>query len=347
MSVHGNAHGPLLPMKSQVTIEDVAREAGVSRQTVSRAINNKAEISPDTLSRVLAVVEKLGYRPSRMAQGLVTQRTYAVGLLVGDIANPFFPEVARGALDTAQAKGYNVFLCNSDGNVQQEFRLLQSLAAHAVDGIILYPSYDSDNNLKTFMKSYRPVVVVNYAFDHPGASVVMVDHRRGARLAVDYLVSKGHRAIGMLTGVQNPSLDRVRRIQGFCEGLAAHNLPLVNEWIVPSQSPTVESGYESARWLLIEHPQVTAIFAYNDLLALGAIQACKELGRHVPTQCAIVGFDDIHWAATATPPLTTVRVDKYELGQQAMSRLLAMLAEPETIFPTIHLDVELVIRESA
>ena len=139
-------------MKPPVTIEDVAREAGVSRQTVSRAINNKAEISPDTLNRVMAAVQKLDYRPSRMAQGLVTQRTYAVGLVVGDIANPFFPEVARGVLDAAQAKDYNVFLCNSDGNVQQELRLLQSLAAHAVDGIILYPSYDSDNNLNTFVK---------------------------------------------------------------------------------------------------------------------------------------------------------------------------------------------------
>jgi LacI family transcriptional regulator len=334
-------------MKSQITIEDVAREAGVSRQTVSRAINNKTEISPDTLNRVLAAVKKLDYRPSRMAQGLVTQRTYTVGLVVGDIANPFFPEVARGVLDAAQAKNYNVFLCNSDGNVQQELRLLQSLAAHAVDGIILYPSYDSDNNLKTFVKSYQPVVVVNHAFEHPGVSMVMVDHRRGARLTVDYLVSKGHTAIGMLTGVQNPSLDRVRRIQGFCEGLAAHGLPIVNQWIVPSRSPTLESGYEAARWLLTQHPQVTAIFAYNDLLALGAIRACKELGRNVPTECAIVGFDDIQWAAAATPSLTTVRINKYELGQQAMTRLLAMLTEPDQVFPTIYLDVELVIRESA
>jgi LacI family transcriptional regulator len=151
----------------------------------------------------------------------------------------------------------------------------------------------------------------------------------------------------MLTGVQNPSFDRVRRIQGFCEGLAAHGLPVVNEWIVPSRDPTLESGYEATRQLLTQHPQVTAIFAYNDLLALGAIRACHDLGRHVPTECAIVGFDDIQWAATATPSLTTVRINKYELGYQAMTRLLAMLAEPEVLFPTIHLDVELVIRESA
>jgi LacI family transcriptional regulator len=282
-----------------------------------------------------------------MAQGLVTRRTYAIGLVVGDIANPFFPELARGALDAAQARDYNVFLCNTDGDTKRELRILESLIDHAVDGLIVYPSYDSEENLKTIAKSYRPLVVVNYKFEQPGASMVMVDHRRGARLAADYLVSKGHTAIGMLTGVQSQSLDRVRRVQGFCDALTAHGLPVVNEWIVPSRSPTIESGYESARQLLSQHPQVTAIFAYNDLLALGAIRACQDLGRCVPTDCAIVGFDDIQWAATATPALTTIRVNKYELGQQAMTRLLNMLAQPEAVFPPINLDVELVIRESA
>ncbi len=329
------------------TMRDVAHRAGVSIKTVSRVVNNQDEISEETRQRVLAVIDELDYRPNRVAQGLVTQRTYAAGLVVGDIANPFFPEVARGALDAAQAKDYNVFLCNTDGNTQQELRVLQSLAAHAVEGIILYPSYDSDDNVRTFAKTFRPLVVINYAFEHPGVSLIMVNHRRGARLAVNYLISKGHTNIGMLTGVQNPSFDRVRRIQGFCDGLAAHGLPVINEWIVPSRDPTMESGYESARQLLTQHPQVTAIFAYNDLLALGAIRACHGLGRPVPTECAIVGFDDIQWAATATPSLTTVHVNKYELGHQAMTRLLAMLAEPEAIFPTIYLDVELVVRESA
>jgi len=335
-------------MRQRVTIEDVAREAGVSRQTVSRAINNKAEISSDTLNRVLETVEKLGYRPSRMAQGLATQRTHSVGLVVGDITNPFFPEVARGVLDAAQCRGYNVFLCNTDGNLQQELRILQSLADHAVDGIIIYPSYDSDDNLKTFVEQYqRPLVSVNYFFKHLRVSNVMVDNQRGARLAVDYLVSKGHTAIGMLTGILNPSRDRIRRIQGFRQALAAHGLPVVEEWIVPGLDPTFERGYEAGRHLLIQHSQVTAIFAYNDLLALGAIRACHELGRRIPDDCAIIGFDDIRWAATATPTLTSIGVNKHHLGEQAVTRLLAMLESPESTFAPIYIDVELVLRESA
>ncbi|MBI1882478.1 MAG: LacI family DNA-binding transcriptional regulator [Chloroflexi bacterium] len=331
-----------------MTIEDVAREAGVSRQTVSRAINNKAEISADTLNRVLEAVDKLGYRPSRMAQGLATQHTFTVGLVVSDITNPFFPEVARGVLDAAQQRGYNVFLCNTDGNLQQELRILQSLADHAVDGIIIYPSYDSDDNLKTIVEQYqRPLVLVNHSFKHHRVSNIMVDNPRGARLAVDYLVSKGHTAIGMLTGVLNPFRDRVRRIQGFRQALAAHGLPVVEEWIVPGLDPTFVRGYEAGRYLLTQHPQVTAIFTYNDLLALGAIRACHELGRRIPDDCAIIGFDDIRWAATATPALTSIGVNKHYLGEQAVTRLLAMLENPESTFSPIYVDVELVIRESA
>lgn len=333
-------------MKQRVTIEDVARVAGVSRQTVSRAINNKNEISPETRKRVMDAVEKLGYRPSRVAQGLVTQRTYTVGLVVGDITNPFFPEVARGAQDTAWAKGYNVFLCNTDGDPRQECSTLHSLADHAVDGIIVYPSYDSQENLTNFAAHYQPLVVVNYVFEHPGVSQVMINNRRGAKLAVEHLISKGHTAIGMLSGVQSPAPSRVRRIQGFRETLLEHNLPVVEAWIVPSLEPTFECGYEAAKQLLTKHPQVTAIFAYNDLLALGAMRACHELGRHIPGDCAIIGFDDIQWAATATPALSSVRIDKYELGRQAMTRLLEMLEAPAATFPPIWLDVELIARES-
>jgi LacI family transcriptional regulator len=329
-----------------VTMRDVAHKAGVSIKTVSRVVNEEGEVSETTRQRVLVTIGELGYRPSRVAQALVTQRSYTVGLVVGDITNPFFPEVARGVSDAAQAQGYNVFLCNTDGHPQQELHILQSLADHAVDGIILYPSYESYHNLIAFTAYYRPLVVVNHFFEHPNVSLILVDNARGAKLAVEHLVCKGHKAIGMLTGVLTPSLSKVRRIQGFREALQLHDLPVVNEWIVPSSEPTFEQGYESTCKLLTQQPQVTALFAYNDLLALGAIRACLDLGRRVPEDCAIVGFDNIGWSATAIPSLTTIQVDKYDLGRQSLTRLLEMLAQPTTIFPPIHLDVELVVRES-
>jgi LacI family transcriptional regulator len=328
-----------------VTMRDVARKAGVSIRTVSRVVNNQGEISDETRQRVLATIEELGYRPSKVARALVTRRTETIGLVFGDITNPFFPEVARGVMDTAEARGYNVFVCNSDENVEQEARILQSLADHAVDGVIIYPGFGGGDDLRAFAEHHGPLVAINCFFDYPGASRVMIDTRRGAKLAVNYLIDKGHTAIGMLAG-QAPSLNLMRRVRGYRDALRAHGLPFVKEWVLAGP-PVVERGAESTRQLLTQYPQITAIFAYNDLLAAGAIQACKELGLRVPDDCAAVGFDDIELASLITPSLTTVRVDKYDLGWQAMTRLLEMLDNPGAFFPPIYLDIELVIRESA
>jgi LacI family transcriptional regulator len=327
-----------------VTMRDVARKARVSIKTVSRVVNNQGEISEETRQRVLAAIEELGYRRSKVARALVTRHTETIGLIVGDIANPFFPELARGVMDTAEAREYNVFVCNSDGIVEQEARILRSLADHAVDGVIIYPGFGGGDNLRAFAK-HTPLVAINCFFDYPGASRVMIDTRRGANLAVSYLIEKGHTAVGMLAGWA-PSLNLMRRVRGYRDALRAHELPFVQEWVLPGP-PVVARGVESTHQLLIQYPQITAIFAYNDLLAVGAMRACQELGRRVPDDCAIIGFDDIPLAAMLAPPLTTVGVDKYELGRQAMSRLLDMLDSPGTSFPPIYLDVELVIRGSA
>lgn len=328
-----------------ITMRDVARKADVSIKTVSRVVNDQGEISADTRQRVLAVINELGYRPNMVARGLVTQRTYTVGLVVTNITNPFFPEVARGVQDVARAHDYNVFLCNSDESQQEELRHLHSLAAQAVDGIIIFPCYETHNNLTTFAEEYRPIVTINHLCEHPNIGMVLTENYQGARLAVDYLISKGHHEIAMLAGLE-VSPQRGRRVHGFLDALADHGLPVIEQRLLAGV-PTWESGYETTMRFLTQDPQVTAIFAYNDLLALGAVQACKELGRRVPADCAIVGFDDIQLASLVTPPLTTVRLDKYLLGQQAMTRVLAMLDQPEEVYPPVVLDVELIIRESA
>jgi LacI family transcriptional regulator len=332
-------------MKRRVTIEDVARAAGVSRQTVSRAINNKGEISPTTLKRVMDAVQMLGYRPSGVARGLATQHTRTIGLVVPDITNPFFPEIARGVQDVARSKDYSVFLCNTDESPQEELQVLRSLAAQPVDGIILFGSRISDDDLAAFADCYRPLIVLNRFLKHPGVSLILVDNHRGARLAVDYLVNQGHTAIGMLAGpLTSPS--SAQRVEGFCQAMAARGLSTTDDWIL-SCPPTIEGGYEVVQRLLAQHPQVTALFAYNDLVALGAIQACNDVGRYVPGECAVIGFDDIRMASMVSPSLASVRVDKYDLGRQAAHGLLAMLEDPDTTFPPIRVGVELVIRESA
>ncbi len=331
-----------------VTMRDVAREAGVSIKTVSRVVNNQGEISESTRRRVLAAIKKLGYRPSKVARALVTRRSDSVGLILGDIANPFFSEVARGVLDAAQERGYSVFLCNSDYDPQQEIHALHSLADHDVDGTIIFPCWENQEAILTFAEQFKPLVVVNRAFERrPGISLVLTDILDGARRAVRYLVERGHVHIGMLAGRATP-LPLMQRAQGYRAVLSEYALPPGEGWIFTGTGRNdIEQGYEAARQLLTQYPQVTAIFAYNDLMAIGAIQACHELGRRVPEDCAVVGFDDIQFAQATHPPLTTVRIDKHELGRSAVLRLLEMLEHPDVDFPPIHLAVELVVRQSA
>ncbi len=332
-------------MKKRITIEDVAEAAGVSRQTVSRAINDKDEISPATKKRVMEAVEKLGYRPNRLAQGMVTQRTYTIGLILSNIDNPFFPEVTRGVQDAAQAKGYNVLLCNTDDNAEIEVQELHSLGAQRVDGIILFSHQASDEDLRGFADSFYPIVVINRIFDHPNVSVMMVDNYNGAQLVADYFIDQGHSQMGMLTN-SSPSNSEVRRLRGFKERIIEKGLDLPDERIVTAPA-TLEGGRQAAHQLFDSYPDTTAIFTYNDLMALGGIRASLERGLKIPDEIAIIGFDNISFAAIATPSLSSVHVDKYGIGKQAMDRLLAMIDSPGAEFPPIKLGVELVSRESA
>lgn len=326
-------------------LRDVAQRAGVSIKTVSRVVNNQGEISEATRQRVLAAIAELRYRPSKVARALVTQRTDTIGLVLSDITNPFFPQVARGVLDVAEPRGYNVFLCNSDGDLQRETRILESLLDHGVDGIIIFPTFELEPALRRLAGPERPVVVVNRSYDLPHVSVVMIQTCRGAQLAVEHLIARGHTAIAMLAG-QTSEVPRLARVRGYREALLAHDLPVREEWIVAGP-PVQKRGKESTLALLSRYPQITAIFAYNDLLAIGAIEACRELGRRVPEDCAIVGFDDIPLAGAVNPALTTVRVDKYDLGRQCMNLLFEMLAQPDRTFEPRWVDVELVVRASA
>ncbi|MGC9521942.1 MAG: LacI family DNA-binding transcriptional regulator [Anaerolineae bacterium] len=330
-----------------VTMQDVAERAGVSIRTVSRVVNKSEELSEETRQRVQAAIKQLGYRPSRLARALVTQHSDTIGLLIPDITNPFFSEVARGVVDAAESEGYSVFLANTDSNADKEFRALQKLADHAVDGAILFPTPGREATLCAFAAEYGPIVAINdYGLEeqHPSITCILTSLEEGARMAVDRLVSGGHRAIAMLSDVYEP--DLLPRVRGYRDALRAHRLPVRDDWICRGP-PVIETGCRSTLRLLQAFPEITGIFAYNDLLAIGAMRACKELSRPIPEACGIVGFDDIHLASLITPPLTTIHIDKYQLGREAFDRLLDMLERPGAPHPTVKMKVSLMERESA
>lgn len=329
-----------------ITMRDVAERAGVSIRTVSRVVNGSEELADDTRQRVLDAIEELGFRPSKLARALVTQHSDCIGLLMPDINNPFFSEVARGVLDAAEARGYSVLLGCTDSKPDKELSALQNLADHAVDGAILFPTPGQEPALLELASTNGPVVAINdymLGEEHPGMTTILTSLEEGATLAVEHLVSRGHRAIAMLSDVYSP--DLLPRVRGYRQALRAHGLPVRDDWIMSSY-PVLQEGYKSTLRLLRASPEVTGIFAYNDLLAIGAMQACKELGRSIPQTCGVVGFDDIRLASLVSPALTTIHIHKYELGQEAVWRLLDMLENPKAPAQTVRMNVSLVVRES-
>jgi LacI family transcriptional regulator len=329
----------------RVTIEDVARAAGVSRQTVSRAINNRGEISPQTRARVLGVAEEMGYRPSSIARGLATQRTRTLGLVVPDSANPFFSEVARGAEHVAYAEGYNVFLCNTDEDQQREQAVLQSLEEKRVDGAVLCSSRLPEDKLRAIVSRYPAVVLINRRVEGDDVGTVLIDDEMGGQMATRHLLRADHRAVGFLAGPPASHSGR-QRAKGYRVALTTAGLPDNANW-VRHCSPVVEGGRETARELLADHPDLTALFCYNDLVAVGALQACADLGRAVPGDIAIVGFDDIPLAALVTPSLSTCHVSLYEIGTYAMQLLLDRIGDCTEECQEIVLQPELIVRDSA
>lgn len=313
-------------------------------QTVSRAVNDKGEISPETRERILKAVRELGYRPNRLARAMSTKQANLVGLIVPDITNPYFPEVIRGVQDEALANDYNVLACNSDDQPEAELNIIELLASHGVDGIITFSSKVKEGLLSEFAETFRPLVFVNRFFEHPSVSLLIVDNLHGAQLVVDHFVTEGHTHIGMVTN-KDYSFSTEPRVRGFQGSLKQHGLPAEDGRIIGA-SPTTDGGYEATTRLLALHPESTAIFAYNDLMALGAIRACHDAGRTVPDDVSIIGFDDIQLASIYSPSLSSIRVDKYQLGRLALKRLLAMIDQPDAEYPPINMDVELVLRES-
>lgn len=333
-----------MAMKPAITIHDVAREAGVSTQTVSRVLNNKGEIRPSTRQRVLEVIQRLGYRPNNLARSLATARTFTLGLIVPDITNPFFPGIARGAEAAALARGYTIFLCNTNEDLQREKEILGVLEDKRVDGIILCGSRLPENQLLPLLQRHKAVVLVNRQVASEIAGYVHVDDATGTRMAVTHLLSRQRQRLAFLSGPIH-SFTRQVRVQAFYETLAAAGLQLTSELVTPCSADRA-GGYHETHKLLAHSPNLDSIFCYNDLVALGAIQACVELGYRVPEDLAIVGYDDIQLASLVTPSLTSLGVSQFEIGTRAMHMLLERIEHGESE-DTVMLVPQLVIRASA
>lgn len=329
------------------TINDVARRAGVSAATVSRVMNDTKPVSPELRQRVMQAMEELDYRPNLLAGSLRRRVTHTIGLIVPDTTNPFFGELAKSVEDVGFQHGYNVILCNSDYNLKRERSYVEVLKAKQVDGLIFIPCSASTDHVSDLLEDWQgTVVTADRLTPELDADSVTADDRGGGRLAALHLLGLGHRRIGC---IQRPEyLAHIEdRLAGFREVLQQCGLDIDDELCV-SGGFRFEDGVGAGRALLSLPRRPTAIFAYNDIMAIGALQAARELNVLVPDDLAIVGFDDIPVASYVTPGLTTIRLPKYRIGTLAAETLLGRV-RGEIEGPQHHevLEVELIIRGSS
>ncbi|MFI6422610.1 LacI family DNA-binding transcriptional regulator [Streptomyces sp. NPDC050842] len=334
-----------------VGIKDVAREAGVSVGTVSNVINQPDRVSPATLQHVRRVIARLGYVRSESARQLRAGRSRIMALLVLDMGNPFFVDIARGAERTARAAGLVVMVCNSDQNPGDEADYLSLFAEQRVRGVLVTPADPSGANLREFRRHGIPSVLVDrVAGEGEGADAgcsVSVDDVAGGALAIRHLAAAGHRSFAYVSGP--PHLQQIRdRREGALLALAEAGLPASALRELPAERLDVASGRDAGARLLGLTERPTAVFCANDLLALGVLQSLYAAGVRVPEDMAIVGYDDIEFAAAATVPLTSVRQPALTLGAKAAELLLEETGEraDEHRHEHVVLQPELVVRRS-
>jgi DNA-binding LacI/PurR family transcriptional regulator len=307
-----------------ITIKDVARESGVNTSTVSRALNNGYGVNDETRRHVLEVAARLNYRTNQVARGLVTGRSQTIGLIVSDIRNPFFAEVARGAEDAAYRAGHDLVLCNSDLKAEKQMGYFDSLLAKRVDGIVM-------NSVAVLSRAQQdqlwaagvPIVLLNRSSAYRRFSSVLGDNLQGGEIAGKYLIDLGHTKVAHITGPRAHG-NFGDRVKGFLK--AFHDKGLPEPEIIYGEH-TFAGGYESTNQLLRSDRRITAIFAGNDVIAFGCIRTAIEKGIRIPNDLSIIGFDNVEMSQITSPPLTTIDQPKYEIGKAAIEMLLNMMAK--------------------
>lgn len=330
----------MIRRKKRVTIADVAQVADVSAMTVSRVINNKTPIKPETRQRVMRVIRELDFEPNHIAQSLTGSRSYTIGVIVVDIANPFFAEITAGIETVSWQHNYNVILCNTQEDPMRERQVMRMLEAKQVDGVIVCSTRLPDADLPTLLQKFPASILFNREVAADDAIVFMLADEAGIVRLAQHLNAGGRKRMGMIAGGSR-SRSAQRRLESFRQ-------------VAPDKDPPVErietahirNGFEAAQRLLTRRPDLDALVCHNDLAAIGAIQACNALGKRIPDDIAIAGCDDIPLANLIAPRLTTLRVDRRAIGELMVRNLLSHIAgEPVDRRHVIR--HQLVVRESA
>lgn len=304
------------------TMRDVSERAGVSVATVSHVLNGTRKVAAETADRVRQAMVELDYHPNASAQSLRRRSTNVVGILVSDIANPFFAAVVRGAETRARAEGYSLLIGNTEESASDEEVYLQLLRRKRADGLLVAPTGNSKPIVR-MLDGGTHLVLIDRKLDGVQAPAVLSENHEGGRQATEHLIAHGHRHIGIILGVPEASTT-AERLAGYREALERYGIPFSEELVVYGHSQ-VQGGSQACRTLLERPCPPTAVFATNNLMTLGALQAIRTLDLHCPRDISLVGFDDFDWVEAFDPPLTTVAQDPFQIGDVAARSLFAML----------------------
>jgi LacI family transcriptional regulator len=331
----------------RVTIHDVATDAGVSAMTVSRVVNDGPGVSAETRKRVEASVAKLGYVPNRLARGLTQRKTHAFGVLVPDVANPFFTLLVSGVEEVAWRAGYHVILCNTQGDLERERGYLEDMLAFQVEGVLIAPVGDrSRPHLRMLTRNHVPFVLLDRAVAGFDSDLVQGDSLAGARQLVEHLIGLGHRRIAMITETDDVSTAR-DRFQGYREALESAGIEFLPELAPESSAIDVRAAHDTTLRLLDLPEPPTAIFAVNNIAVVGVAEAARERGLDIPGDLAVVCFDDIEHASRFYPFLTVMAQPAETFGtigtQLLLDRIAGRVPERRRI---VVLPADFIVRQS-
>lgn len=325
------------------TIYDIARAMGVSQTTVANALKGKGNVSESTRARILQYAQEVGYRPNVLARSLAQRKTFTIGFILPTIANPFYPKIAEEIERIAGEHNYQVVLCNTHSDPRRGRQHLERLESRWVDGIIVMGVSMEIADIQERFAQGLPVVLCDWQENESPEHIphVSIDFFQAGALAADHLLNLGHRQLAIIVDEPLQTL----RLKGFCSTLEAADVPLPPEMIQRGDS-TLESGYVAAKRLLSAETHPSALFATNDWMAIGAIEAAHETGLSIPHDLSVIGLDDITVAAHYHPPLTTIAIPKQSLARAATELLLQQI-EGQLVLPlSTIVPPSLIVRQS-
>jgi LacI family transcriptional regulator len=326
------------------TLKEVAQLAGVSTATVSNALNETKYVSEEVKDKINRAIEELNYQPNIVAKSLRVQESRIIGVLISDVANPFFSIVVRGIEEELSKSNYSILLCNTDSSVEKERKYLEVMIGKRVDGLVVSSAGNTGDYFRSLDKTGVPIVFLNRCPEFMNSDVIMTNNIQGAYSATEHLIRHGYGKIAIITGPSSISTGKDRLI-GYKRALEDYGVAL-SDPLVKEGSFTIQSGYDKMKELMEQDSKPDAVFISNNSMTLGAYKYLKEAGIRIPDQIAVLGYDDPDWADIVEPPITTVRQPAYQLGVHAANLMLARINEKQVKREIMYMDTTLIIRRS-